>query len=77
LGRRLDAGLRLSGTALLESSGDTTFQFSGSVAGGTGRFSNAGGSLTGFGTRKTALGGAVDLEINLGLYRLDTPTARE
>lgn len=69
--------LRLSGTARLESGGDTAFQFSGSVAGGTGRFSNAGGTLTGSGTRRSALGGVVDLEINLGLYRLDAPTARE
>ncbi|GMV87621.1 MAG: hypothetical protein AMXMBFR81_05520 [Chthonomonas sp.] len=66
--------LRLTGTARLESSGDTAFQFSGSVAGGTGRFSNARGSLTGSGTRKTALGGVVDLEINLGLYGLDGPS---
>ncbi len=69
--------LRLTGTARLESSGDTAFQFSGSVAGGTGRFSNAGGSLTGSGTRKTALGGVVDLDINLGLYRFDAPTGVE
>lgn len=69
--------LRLTGTARLESGGDTVFQFTGSVAGGTGRFSNAGGSLTGSGTRRSALGGVVDLDINLGLYRLDAPTAEE
>lgn len=60
--------LRFDGRATFQAAtGDTIFTFTGSVVGGTGKFAGARGSFSGSGSRRSELGGAVELEIRLHL----------